>query len=266
MKLPREEQILNYMRTHGNTATVSELCKELNVSDMTIRRDLQALEQEKKVLRHHGGASLQQPAPSPFNAASYATRLTENQELKIAIGGTAASFLKKISTRSNCNSVFIASGTTLVCLATQMNFPLYNTTLVTDNIHVAEVLGNNPEYTVVTIGGQLQLPSMNAVGHAAENMIRSYRYDYAFISVASIDENGFVYNYNLIEAGTFSAVIESTRHLVVLADSTKFSRRAFLQLFQLQKGHTLITDSGIPEEIYSNLTANGVKVIVAPVI
>ena len=108
------------------------------------------------------------------------------------------------------------------------------------------------------------LPSLNIVGYVAENMIKSYRYDYAFIGAASIDENGIVYNYNIIEAGTFSAVLESTRHLIVVADSTKFNKRSFFQLFELQKGNTLITDSGIPKEIYKTLTEKGVKIIIAP--
>jgi len=264
MKVSRAEKIIEYLRSHDNTASVGELCNELNVSDMTIRRDLQQLEKEKRVMRHHGGASLISSATSPFNTTSFESRLHENQELKITLGATATNYLRKLSMRPNCNSVFMASGTTMVCMATQMNFPLYNTTLVTDNVHISQILASNPEYTVITIGGQLILPSLNAVGHVAENMIKSYCYDYAFISAASIDENGYVYNYNVIEAGTFSAVLESARHIIVVADSTKFRKRTFVQLFQLQKGHTLITDSGIPKEVYNNLLSNEVKVILAP--
>ena len=264
MKNSRADQIISYMKNNNNTASVNELCAALNVSDMTIRRDLKILEDEKRVLRHHGGATLVQAAPSQFNANSFDSRLHENQELKLALGAAAASYLRSLSTRPNCNSIFIASGTTMVCIATQMSFPLHNTTLVTDNLHVSQILANNPEYTVITIGGQVMLPSLNIVGYVAENMIKSYRYDYAFIGAASIDENGIVYNYNIIEAGTFSAVLESTRHLIVVADSTKFNKRSFFQLFELQKGNTLITDSGIPKEIYKTLTEKGVKIIIAP--
>lgn len=92
-------------------------------------------------------------------------------------------------------------------------------------LHVAQVLGSNPEYTVISIGGQLLLPSLNAVGHVAENMIRSFNYNYAFIGVGSIDEQGYLYYYNMMESGTFTAIIESAQHVVVVADSTKFEKK-----------------------------------------
>ena len=66
MKNSRADQIISYMKNNKNTASVNELCAALNVSDMTIRRDLKILEDEKRVLRHHGGATLVQAAPSQF--------------------------------------------------------------------------------------------------------------------------------------------------------------------------------------------------------
>ena len=143
-----------------------------------------------------------------------------------------------------------------------MNYTMGSATLVTDNVSVSQVLANHPDYTVISIGGQLILPSLNAVGHVAENMIRSFSFDYAFIGAATIDENGIIYNYNYIEAGTFTAVLESSRHIVVVADSTKFGKKSFVQLTQLKEGYTLITDSGIQEEFMETLQNNGVKVVV----
>lgn len=262
MKNSRANQILEYLQTHGHSAKVSELCKAFHVSDMTIRRDLQYLEENEKVIRHHGGASLISASPEFLNAAAYQYRLYDQQNLKLALGATAAEHLRTLSESPNCNSVFIASGSTMICIATQINFPLPGTMLVTDNLHVAQVLGSNPEYTVISIGGQLLLPSLNAVGHVAENMIRSFNYNYAFIGVGSIDEQGYLYYYNMMESGTFTAIIESAQHVVVVADSTKFEKKAFLQLCQLREGFTLITDSGIPPKIHDTLVANGTNVII----
>ena len=264
MKIKRTDQIIEYMRTHGGVANVVDLCEKFGVSDMTIRIDLQTLENNKSVIRHYGGATLIQEITSSVNAAPFQTRLNVNQQIKMSLGLAAAEYLQKASILPTCNAVYIASGTTLYSMALQINYPLSNTTLVTDNVSVSQVLASHPDYTVISIGGQLILPSLNAVGHVAENMIRSFSFDYAFISAAAIDENGYIYNYNYIEAGTFTAVLESSRHIIVVADSTKFMKKTFVQLCQLKKGYTLITDSGISQDFYHTLVKNEVDVIVAP--
>lgn len=262
MKVKRTDQIIEYMRAHGGSANVVDLCETFNVSDMTIRRDLQALENDKYVIRHYGGASLVQEITFAVNAAPFQTRLNINHQTKMFLGLAAAKYLQEVSALQNCSSVYIASGTTLYCMALNVSCPLSHTTLVTDNVSVSQVLASHPEYTVISIGGQLILPSLNAVGHVAENMIRSFSFDYAFISAATIDENGIIYNYNYIEAGTFTAVLESSRHIIVVADSTKFMKKTFVQLCQLKKGYTLITDSGISQEFHDQLVKNGVNVII----
>lgn len=263
MKSKRPDQIIEYMRKNGGTANVIDLCEEFRVSDMTIRRDLQALEDEKQVIRHHGGASLVQAVTTTYHDAPFQTRLDNNYEVKLSLGVAASDYLRQLSANAGHSALYIASGTTLYCMALQMNYPLPGSTLVTDNVHVSQVLANHPDYVVISIGGQLILPSLNAVGHVAEHMIRSFSFDYAFISAAAIDENGIIYNYNYIEAGTFTAVLESSRHIVVVADSTKFKKKTFVALCQLKNGFTLITDSGIPQDFYDFLIRNEVNVIIA---
>lgn len=249
------------MTEHNNTASVMELCDTFHVSDMTIRRDLQTLEKSKQIIRHHGGASLNNIANSPFSAESLNMRLNTNRELKLSLGKIGAKYLEKELERVECSSIFLASGSTLYCMANQIDFSLNQTTLVTDNLSVSEIFAPNPEYTVIMIGGQITLPSLNCVGHLAEKMIRSFTYDYAFIGAATIDEEGYVYTYNFIEAGTFLSILESSKKIVVIADSTKVCKKTFVQLFKLQKGHTLITNSDIPEKFRETLMSNGVHII-----
>lgn len=261
MKKNRAEQIIEYMSHHNDTASVAELCEVFHVSDMTIRRDLQTLEKSKRVIRHHGGASLVLTFSSPFVAEPFHTRLSKNHSLKMIIGKLGSAYLQSLANTSDCSSVFLASGSTLHCMVSEIQYPLTNTTIVTDNLNVSQILAPNPNYTVISIGGQLILPSLNAVGHLAEKMIRSFNYDYAFIGAAAIDENGYVYTYNFIEAGTFLAILESAKNIVVLADSTKMCQKTFVQLFQLKKGNTLITNSDIPTSFRNTLSSAGVKII-----
>lgn len=261
MKKNRLEMIIQYMTEHNNTASVSELCDTFHVSDMTIRRDLQSLEKSNQIIRHHGGASLINIANSPFSADSLNMRLNTNYDLKTSLGKVGANYLKEILATSSCSSIFLASGSTLYCMANQINFSLRQTTLVTDNLSISQIFAPNPNYTVIMIGGQLTLPSLNSVGHLAEKMIKNFTYDYAFIGAATIDSEGYVYTYNFIEAGTFLSILDSAKKIVVIADSTKICKKTFVQLFKLKKGHTLITNSDIPESFKNTLTSNGVKII-----
>ena len=261
MKKDRKELIIDYMQKHNETASVAELCEYFQVSDMTIRRDLQALEKAQKLIRHHGGATLVQAPTSQYTAESLHTRLLTNHSLKMDLGSFGAELLREAIDSGTCNSVFLASGSTLYCMASLIRFPLTNATVVTDNVNVSQALASNPSYTVIMIGGQLIFPSLNAVGHLAEKMIRSFTYDYAFIGAAAIDENGYVYTYNLIEAGTFHAIVESAKHVVVMADSSKICQKTFVQLFQLKDGFTLITNPDIPETFRSTLQSNGVRIV-----
>lgn len=257
----RANKIIEFMKLHNDTASVSQLCDEFNVSDMTIRRDLQYLEKSKRVIRHHGGASLVQTVDSPFIAEPLHTRLNKNLDLKLQLAKLGASYLQKVAKQPSCSSIFIASGSTMSCIATQVDFNLDDVTLVTDNLSVSQSLVTITNNTVIMIGGQLILPSMNSVGQVAEKMISSFSYDYAFIGAAAIDKDGYVYTYNPIEAGTFFSIINSSNNIVVVADSTKIDKKAFVQLFKLDKGHTLITNNDITEDFRKAIESNGTTVI-----
>jgi DeoR/GlpR family transcriptional regulator of sugar metabolism len=179
----------------------------------------------------------------------------------MTLGKLGAAYLHKICVETNSNSVFFASGTTIESVVSHIDFDLECLTLVTDNLTVSQLLIRDPKNSVIMIGGQLILPSLNLVGHVAEKMISSFSYDYAFIGAAAIDENGYVYTYNFIEAGTFSAIVASSHHVVVVADSTKINSKTFVQLFQLQKGHVLITNKDVPSSFKDTLETKGVVVI-----
>ena len=263
MKISRPDQILEYMNVHNGNASVMELCEEFGVSDMTIRRDLVALEKLGEIVRYHGGASLLNHSHYLPSAQPFQNRLQENYEEKLALGKAAVRFLEEVYNKETLNSVYIASGSTIYCMTTQLQTTYKDIVYVTDNSFCGQVLGNNPDNTVISIGGELTLPSLNVVGYYAENMIRSFSFDYAFMGVGSIDNDGMIYYYNFIENGTFLATIESAKNIVILADSSKLGNKLFVQCCKMDSRFILITDKAIEEAMHTMLTKAGVRVIIA---
>lgn len=257
MNEKRLNDIMTYMRIH-KSANVSDLCREFRVSDMTIRRDLAQLEKRNEVVRYHGGATVcKDNSAEPFQV-----RLNDAYAEKSEIAMAAVEYLQIIAAEQKPKVVFFGSGSTIYRMAEHLDLPL-KATLITDNVHVAAVLGSNADYTVISVGGQLLLPSLNVVGYSAENMIRSFPIDYAFISTSAIDPEGNIYMFNMLEASAFSAIIETARHIVLLADHTKFDKTNVVHLCRLNSKFTLITDSQTPEAILERLKKTGISVITA---
>lgn len=257
MKKSRSNEILEYLNVHKN-ATVNELCNVFHVSDMTIRRDLIKLESTHSITRFHGGAAINS---NEAHADMFHKRMLINSDLKTKLGKACAEYAARQVRIGNCTSIFIASGSTLYEFAKQLDLP-DSVTLITDNIYVSNALLNSGTSRIIMIGGQLLLSSANAVGFAAERMVSNFSTDIAFISTAALDENGTIYMFNPVESGMFNAIIESTRHVVLVADHTKLGKKNLVQLCTIDERFTLVTDSGAPAAMLDNYRKRGAEVIV----
>lgn len=260
MKRDRLERVLQHIQAQG-TVTTAELTGLFGVSEMTIRRDLMTLERQGKILRFHGGASMRK---NEEMEAAFEIRVNANQSCKKAVGAAAVTYLTEHLPSEPAGSVFLGSGSTIYCMATQMNAPL-PVPVITDNTYVANTLAADPQNAVILIGGQLILPSLNATGYIAEKMISDFTIDQAFISSSAIDEQGDLYTYNLLEAGVFSAVIAASKQVIVLADHSKLGKKNLVHLCSLNERFTLITDSGTPAKTLARCRELGAEVIAVPV-
>lgn len=255
MSSDRTKEILEYLHTHDR-ATVRELCEMFHVSDMTIRRSLQALEARQLITRFHGGAMLNAPKTQDDE---FHLRMSLNPQLKVRLAHGCSQYLQKQITENQCSSVFIASGSTMLNFAKSLNLPP-QVTAITDNLYVSQALLANGVGNIITIGGQILLPSANAVGFLAEQMISAFTPDLAFVSAPAVDHNGAVYVYNLLEANVYQAVIRVARHIVLSVDHTKFHQRNLVQLYTLDERFTLFTTKGAPENVLEQLRNRGVDV------
>jgi len=235
----RQKLILDEIRRLG-AVRVSELTELLSVSEMTVRRDLDALAGSGLVEKVHGGATSHRRLTTDepgFEAKSH-RQLAEKE----AIARTAAQLVRP------GQAVALTAGTTTWRLAHHiLNVP--DLTIVTNSIQVANVLHREqrPDLTVVLTGG-VRTPSDALVGPVAMTTLRSLHVDLLFVGVHGMAVDPGFTTPNLLEAETNQAFIATAEQVVVMADRTKWGVRGLSCFATLDQAHVLISDSRLPVE------------------
>lgn len=232
----RQERILDVVRSEG-AVRVSALIDLLGVSDMTVRRDLEALATRGLVARVHGGATEVATASTyePGFAAKSALRRAE----KAAIAAAAAELVEPGS------AVALSAGTTTHALAREL-CSVPDLTVVTNSVPAYQLLRDSrrSDLTVVLTGG-VGTPSDALVGPLAAAALRALHTDWLFLGVHGMDPQAGLTTPNLAEAETDRALVASARRLVVVADSTKWGVVGLSTVATLDRVDVLVTDSGL---------------------
>jgi DeoR family transcriptional regulator of aga operon len=245
----RQNRILHLLQTQGHVS-VSDLSDRLEVSEVTIRKDLRALEERELLYRTHGGAHLRNPyvtdRPLQEKAAIQA-------EEKRQIGEAAADLV------SDRDSIIIGSGTTMTHLARSLRSKSA-LTVVTGALNVALELVHLAEAEVLLLGGMLRSSSASVVGPHAEAMLRDTACDKLFLGVDGFDLDFGLTTSNALEAALNHAMIESVQRVIVLADSSKFGRRGFRRICGIEEVDRVITDGDVEDAAVKELEERGVEV------
>jgi len=245
---------IQQMLAVGEPVTVGELTDRLGVSEATVRRDLDSLQESGVAQRTHGGAV---PAPGSFKELPFPERGTVQVAQKRAIAREAVAMVRSGDT------VFIGGGSTALHLAQRLGG--VDVTVVTNSLPVAGELSRCDRIDVIVIGGNLRTPELSMIGPRAVEAIRSYRAGIAFLGVPALDgEHGFTADGDA-EAATDAAFISMARRTVVLADHTKLGEVSTTHVVPLSSIDTVITDDGAPADVLADLRASGTQVVVAEV-
>lgn len=194
---------------------VDALSRELGVSSHTVRRDLNALCEESKLRRLHGGAEFIDGSAN----VPYAARSVLNFDAKHRIATRVADLVPDEAT------VFISIGTTpaLVAAALVAKEAL---TVVTNNLNAAMVLAENSANRIILPGGEMRLPDRDFLGEASIELFASYRADFGIFGVGGIDTDGSLLDFHEPEVRAREKIRENSRVSVLVADGSKFGRRA----------------------------------------
>jgi DeoR family glycerol-3-phosphate regulon repressor len=230
MLADRQNRILEIAKEAGRV-TVEQLAARFEVSPQTIRKDLNDLCDQRLLARVHGGAILS----SGVENVGYEMRRSIAQEEKEAIGRAAASLIP------NDASLFINIGTTTESVARAL-VQHSRLLVITNNINVANAMRPFPDIEVIIAGGVVRRSDGGIVGEAAVDFIKQFRVDYAIIGVSAIDEDGSLLDYDYREVKVAQAIISNARHVMLVADATKFKRAAPVRIGHLSQINSFVTD------------------------
>lgn len=236
--------------TDNDTVTVAELAEKYQVSQVTIRTDFKALQQDGLIRRVHGGAA----APSD---ESIAHRLGDQYETKLRIAERAAQLVGPGET------IMIESGSTNALLAKRLG-ETRDVTIVTNSCFIAHYVRDLPHVNVVLLGGNYQPDSEVCVGPLTRQSLQSFYVDKLFIGTDGYTENVGLTCVNLMRAETVSAMAAQARNTIVLTDSRKFGRRGVAGQLALSEISLVITDDRIPEQAVLDLKKHAVELITVP--
>lgn len=245
----RHSEILKYITAHGKTE-VAVLAKELKASAVTIRKDLDYLEERGMLKRERGFAVPNDPGDIFY-------RMAFHTDKKQRIARTAAAYIEDGET------VMIESGSTCTLLAEELAHTKKNVTIVTNSVCLAEYVRSYPNIQLILLGGILQIPSQSLVGPLTRQAAGVFHVDKIFTGIDGYSRSFGFTGDDLTRADTLHAMIDSARHVFVLTDSDKFLHPGAVSFLQLNQVYEIITDEGISPEEKSYLESQDIRVTIA---
>jgi len=230
----------------------AELAARLNTSPITIRRDLSILEMEGLCIRKRGGAvrsiqSITLELPYQIKQKSFSAE-------KKRIAEEAVKLVKP------GNTIILDAGSTTYSLALLLSKK--RITVVTNDLQIAVKLASNPNINLVCTGGSARLNVYSLHGSQVDAFIRTLRVDITFLGADAIHPDGTVSNVNLEEASLKQAMMQAANRVILLTDSSKFTKTSFAKVCDLEDLDMIITDGGISKEQQNLLESKDINAII----
>lgn len=248
----RHEEILRLLNERESLDVIS-LGDLFGVSSVTIRKDLRLLEEKGLLFRTHGGASKSNPYIRDRNVVE------KEQQFPIEKARIAATAAKYVEPN---DSIILASGTSLQALAKTLASkpPL---TVITSSLYVAQLLIQSSTVNVIQLGGVLRHSSGSVSGFQAENFLEGVVCSKLFLGADGIDLTHGITTTDLAEARLNQKMIAACETVIVLADSSKFSKHGFGKICGFDPVSRIITDDKVPDKIVKQLEDMGVAIEIA---
>lgn len=245
----RQNQILARLDQAGGKLTSTELTQAFKVSVQTIRKDLNELSSLGLVQRVHGGIL----RPRQNRNQPFSNRQVINLEAKRAIASAVAELLPEGA------SIFLGIGTTLQQLALcLLSHP--GLRVITNNLNAALTLCQNPRIETLVTGGCIRPSDQDLVGEDATRFLRRFQVNYGIFGIGGLSESGELMDFSPEESHLSRAIIENSDQRILVADNSKYMRRAPVRSGRIDEVDLLVTDQVTPG-VRDLLSASGTNVI-----
>lgn len=251
LAIERRSMILNQLK-NDKVVLVSDMSAKFGVSEETIRRDMEKLEQEGYATRTYGGAIYNEDS----RELPYEVRKRTNVEAKEKIATEVAKMIK------DGDYVMLDESTTSMYVARALK-PRRNITLITNSIEIVlELAGDVQGWNIHCTGGLLKPYALAFTGHRAESVISAYHVNFAILSCEGLDIEAGYTDSREDNAMMKRAMINSAKKVILVADSDKFGKTSFISVGKLSELDTLVTEKDPGEQWRGTLEENGVKLVV----
>lgn len=248
----RRAKIVEILKKEG-AVKVKKLSELLGTTTVTIRSDLAALEKEEFLQRTSGGAILS-------SKNTYKSDFMHRKDINLALKQAIAE--QTVDLIPNGSTLMINSGTTTFLVSKELK-KKSNLNIVTNSIEVALELGRHPTFKVILLGGDINSQYGFLYGNDTIEQMLHYKADYAILSMDGICQNVGLTTYHAEEALVDRMMVERSRQVVVVADSSKFEHEGFYFVSDLTNITTWVTDGNIPPRAVAEMEAKDVEVVIA---
>ncbi len=247
---PRQIELIEEV-TRLQNVTVEALAERFGVTLQTVRRDIRQLNDAGLLTRFHGGVRL--PGSTTENI-EYRKRQQLNAQAKQRIAQHVAQRVPHGS------SLLINIGTTTEAIARAL-LRHRGLRVITNNLHVADILSDNPDCEVIVAGGVVRSRDRGIVGEATVDFIAQFKVDIGLIGISGIEADGTLRDFDYREVKVARAILAHSREVWVAADHSKFNRPAMVELARLAQIEMLFTDAPPPDPFPALLTQAGVNCV-----
>jgi len=249
--LKRRSTILDLLEKQGDLS-VAHLSRMFRVSEVTIRNDLAKLEEKSLLIRTRGGAIKKVPITYDL---SLNQRLNKNKSEKQRIGKRAIEYIK------DGDTIVMDSGSTTLEVARNLN-TLKDIKLITNSLPIANHVADFKGVEVIIPGGILRPEMRSLIGPMAERSLLNYHCDIAFLAVDGIEAEEGIYTPVIHEATLCRVMMQVSKKVVVICDSSKFLRKSFVKIAPITDVDIIITDAGIPSAEKERLKELQVELVI----
>lgn len=247
----RQKKFLDLL-TDKEVVTIPELVNTFQVSIETVRRDLAILEKQNKIEKVYGGAKIK---TSNFAESSMETRMSNKLLLKGSMGKKCSDFIED----GDC--IFIDSGSTTYHIAKHLSNKK-DLTIITNSIPVVnELMDSN--FEIIIIGGKIRHSEQSVVTYDYMFNFGQLNILKSFICTSGITLENGISDYNMQEAVTRKIIIERSKEVYVVADSSKFDKDTTINIAPLEKIDYIITDSNVEKHILSSYKNITTKIVIS---
>ena len=243
----RQSQILDLL-TQNKKLKVTELSDVLNVSQVTIRKDLSALEESGIIVREHGYAKLNE-------SDDINNRLAYHYDIKQKIAE------KAVESIEDGETVMIESGSCCALVALEIAKTKKDVTLITNSAFIADYIRKTGNVRIILLGGEYQEESQVMVGPITRKCVEGFFVDKLFVGTDGFTkETGFTGN-DYMRSEAVKDMAKQASNVIIVTDSVKFQQKGVVSLLDTKKISYVYTDSNIPEDAEEYLVENNIKVI-----